>query len=65
MGDFNSIVSQKDGVVGSEVQKYELKGFRNFVLDCHISELPTVGRFFTWTNGHGYSRINKALVNAT
>lgn len=39
--------------------------FRNFVVDCHILELPTVGRSFAWTNGHMYSRIDKALVNAT
>lgn len=32
--------------------------------DCHLSELTSVERTYTWTNGHVYSRIDKAIVNA-
>lgn len=31
--------------------------------DCHLLELPVVGRSYTWTNGHVYNRINNAIVN--
>ncbi|KAM3303958.1 hypothetical protein P3S67_014990 [Capsicum chacoense] len=64
MGDFNS-VSQEDREVGNQVQEYELRDFRNFMEDCNMSELPSTDRSFTWTNGHVYSRIDKALVNAS
>lgn len=30
----------------------------------HLTELPTIGRQYTWTNGHVFSKIDKALVNA-
>ncbi|KAF3674932.1 30S ribosomal protein S17, partial [Capsicum annuum] len=33
-------------------------------IQCNISEMPAVGRSFTWTNEHVYNRIDKALVNA-
>ncbi|KAM3358747.1 hypothetical protein P3S68_021680 [Capsicum galapagoense] len=64
MGNFNS-VSQEDIEVGNQVQEYELRDFRNFMEDCNMSELPSTDRSFTWTNGHVYSRIDKALVNTS
>lgn len=29
-----------------------------------LTELPSVGRQFTWTNGHVFSKIDKAIINA-
>lgn len=39
----------------------EMKNFRECVEQCNLVELPIVGRDYTWTNGHVYSRIDKAL----
>ncbi|XP_055803460.1 uncharacterized protein LOC129872518 [Solanum dulcamara] len=63
MGDFNSILRPEDRLVGSQVQGEETRDFRNFLNECNLSELPTFGRQFIWTNGYMYSRIDRALVN--
>lgn len=63
MGDFNSILSPDDRPIGSQVQLAEMKDFREYVNQCNLVELPTVEKEYTWTNGHVYSRIDKALVN--
>lgn len=63
MGDFNSVLSQDDRPVGSQVQIGEMRDFRDCVSICNLVEMPTLGREFTWTNGHVYNRIDKALVN--
>ncbi|PHT95341.1 hypothetical protein T459_03223 [Capsicum annuum] len=47
MGDFNAILSLKDKVMGTQVQEYEIRGFKEFTEDCNISKLPAVGRSFT------------------
>ncbi|XP_015169932.1 uncharacterized protein [Solanum tuberosum] len=64
MGDFNSILEQEDRIVGSQVQDAETKDFKECVNDSNLVELQIGGRNFTWTNGHVYSRIDKAIVNA-
>ncbi|XP_070020234.1 uncharacterized protein [Nicotiana sylvestris] len=63
MGDFNSILGVDDRMHGSEVQDNETKDFKEVIEDCSLAELPTVGKTYTWTNGHVYSRIDRAIVN--
>ncbi|XP_060216288.1 uncharacterized protein LOC132643763 [Lycium barbarum] len=65
MGDFNAIMRVEDRIIGSEVQEYEVKDFRDFMLDTGMHELQTIGREYTWTNNHIYSIIDRALANAT
>ncbi|KAK4709789.1 hypothetical protein R3W88_004302 [Solanum pinnatisectum] len=64
MGDVNSILHIEDRIVGSQVQEIELRDFKQCLLDTGLTELKTVGRNYTWTNGHTYSCIDKAFVNA-
>lgn len=63
MGDFNSILSTEDRLVGIQVQMGEMKDFKECVNQCNLSKMSIVGRNFTWTNGHIYSRIDKVLIN--
>nr|XP_009597573.1 uncharacterized protein LOC104093526 [Nicotiana tomentosiformis] len=63
MGDFNTILGAEDRVHGREVQDHETKDFRALMEDCSLTELPTVGKSYTWTNSHVYSRIDRAIVN--
>ncbi|KAH0724701.1 hypothetical protein KY284_000566 [Solanum tuberosum] len=65
MGDFNSILTQEDRPIGSQVQEAETRDFRECLNECNLSELQTGERKFTWTNGHVFSRIDRAIVNAT
>lgn len=64
MGDFNTMLDMNDRVNGITVQENEIKDFREFMEDCRLTELPTVGRSYTWTNNHVYSRIDRTIVNA-
>ncbi|KAG5581215.1 hypothetical protein H5410_051842 [Solanum commersonii] len=49
--------------IGSQVQLAEIKDFKDCMINSNLSELHTVGRQYTWTNGHVCSRIDRALVN--
>ncbi|XP_049414592.1 uncharacterized protein LOC125877300 [Solanum stenotomum] len=64
MGDFNFILAQEDRIVGSQVQDEEIRDFKECVTNSNLVELQIGGRNYTWTNGHIYSRIDKARVNA-
>ncbi|XP_075088341.1 uncharacterized protein LOC142170347 [Nicotiana tabacum] len=64
MGDFNAIRDMDDRANGTVVQENEIKDFREFMEDCRMTELPTVGRCYTWTNSHVHSRIDRVIVNA-
>ncbi|XP_019236935.1 PREDICTED: uncharacterized protein LOC109217163 [Nicotiana attenuata] len=64
MGDFNAIKDMEDRMNGTKVQMNEIKDFREFMMECQMTELVTVGRGFTWTNNYVYSRIDRGIVNA-
>lgn len=63
MGDFNAILHGDDKANGNVVQESEIKDFKEFLENTGLCELKTVGREYTWTNGHVFSRIDKALIN--
>ncbi|XP_075105118.1 uncharacterized protein LOC142179327 [Nicotiana tabacum] len=64
MGDYNAIQSFEDRYNDNHVMEAETRDFSEFLENAGMTELKTVGREFTWTNSHIYSRIDKALVNA-
>ncbi|XP_019251096.1 PREDICTED: uncharacterized protein LOC109230012 [Nicotiana attenuata] len=63
MGDFNAILHVNDRQHGTEVQDMEVKDFKEYMMDIGMSELQYMGREYTWTNNHVYSRIDRGLVN--
>lgn len=63
MEDVNAIMNPEDRSIGSQVQRAEAKDFKECLNQCNLTELQTVDRDFTWTNGHVYTRIDRALVN--
>ncbi|KAK4716798.1 hypothetical protein R3W88_015136 [Solanum pinnatisectum] len=64
MGNFNSILTEEDRPIGSQVQEAETRDFRECLNESNLSELQIGGRNFTWTNGHVFSRIDRAKINA-
>nr|XP_016498778.1 PREDICTED: uncharacterized protein LOC107817461 [Nicotiana tabacum] len=64
MGDFNTILRPEDRVNGNVVTDAEARDFNDFIVDTGMGELKTVGRNFTWTNSHIFSRIDWAIGNA-
>ncbi|XP_019261589.1 PREDICTED: uncharacterized protein LOC109239475 [Nicotiana attenuata] len=65
MGDYNAVLHAQDRQHGSEIQDVKTKDFKEYMNDTGMNELQYVGRNYTWTNNHTYSRIDRALVNAS
>lgn len=63
MGDYNAMLQVDDRINGADVQEQEIKDFKDFLIDTELTEIKTVGRQYTWTNNHIYSKIDRALVN--
>ncbi|KAM3249156.1 hypothetical protein P3L10_010925 [Capsicum annuum] len=59
MGDFKTLLAEDNRT--SSVQEIEVKNFNNFLENTGSSEIKTIGRKYTWTNGHVYSKIDWAL----
>ncbi|XP_075109150.1 uncharacterized protein LOC142180944 [Nicotiana tabacum] len=49
---------------GNVVQEFEVRDFKEFILDVGLAELRTVGRNYTWTNNHVHGKIDRIFVNA-
>ncbi|XP_075077026.1 uncharacterized protein LOC142163787 [Nicotiana tabacum] len=64
MGDYNTILTSEDRVQGNGVQEFEVRDFKEFILDVGLTELRTVSRKYTWTNNHVHSKLDRILVNA-
>ncbi|XP_019236447.1 PREDICTED: uncharacterized protein LOC109216720 [Nicotiana attenuata] len=63
MGDYNAVLHPQDRQYGTEVQEMKIKNFKEYMRDTGMNELQYVGRSYTWTNNHTYSRIDRGLVN--
>ncbi|KAH0698752.1 hypothetical protein KY284_012967 [Solanum tuberosum] len=63
IGDFNAILLGEDRQLGNPFQKGEIRDFNEFMLDIGMSELKSIGRTYTWSNGRTCSKIDRAIVN--
>lgn len=59
MGDFNAILNVEDMLHGVET-----RDFRKFMIEAGMTTLQTIGRIYTWSNNHTYSRIDRTIVNS-
>nr|XP_016457391.1 PREDICTED: uncharacterized protein LOC107781232 [Nicotiana tabacum] len=62
MGDYNAVIHVDDRLNGAEIQEQETRDFIDFLFETGLTELKTVGRKYTWTNNHIYSKIDRAVV---
>lgn len=63
MGDFNAILQLDDRMGESAIHDIAVKDFEEFSGSIGLTVMKTMGRFYTWTNSHIHSRIDRALVN--
>jgi hypothetical protein len=67
MGDFNNVAYAHDRIGGRMVQEYEYADFQDMMIKSGLSEMDSVGDYFTWCNKHAnepiYSRIDRLLGN--
>ncbi|XP_070006231.1 uncharacterized protein [Nicotiana sylvestris] len=64
MGDYNVVLGVEDRKSDNPVQEVEIRDFREFMLNNNMNELKYIGRKFTWTNNHVWSKIDRVIVNA-
>lgn len=62
-GDFNTVLQVGDRIQGQPISDAETSDLQNTMFDLNLSKMKAQGHFFTWDNGHVWSRIDKALCN--
>nr|XP_016489984.1 PREDICTED: uncharacterized protein LOC107809777 [Nicotiana tabacum] len=63
-GDFNTPLHTTDKTGGQPVTEYETREFQKVLNSLNLTDMKASGRFYTWTNRHVWSRIDRALCNA-
>lgn len=68
LGDFNTVLYAHDRLNGAPVSLYESQDFEGFLSTVGVSELPSTGGYYSWSNkGSGssiiFSRIDRCLGN--
>ena len=63
LGDFNCVLNDSEKVNGRPVTDYEIKDFVDCCTLSGLSDLPSAGCFFTWTNNTISSKLDRVLVN--
>ncbi|XP_058777191.1 uncharacterized protein LOC131651549 [Vicia villosa] len=67
IGDFNNVLTAQDRTGGKLVQVVEYADLENMMQITQLSEMDSVGDYYTWSNrqvaGTIYSRIDRALCN--
>ena len=63
LGDFNFLLSKEDKHNGAHITSYEVSDFRECYTDLGLVDLNSTGCFFTWSNGHVWSKLDRVLAN--
>ncbi|XP_058776902.1 uncharacterized protein LOC131651247 [Vicia villosa] len=67
IGDFNNVLGAQDRIGGKLVHGNEYIDLEQMMQDTQLSEMDSVGDYFTWSNkqvaGTIYSRIDRAICN--
>ncbi|XP_070015363.1 uncharacterized protein [Nicotiana sylvestris] len=65
MGDFSAVLQPDNRMGGSAIQHVKVKDFEEFLGSAGLIVMKTVGIFYSWTNSHIHSRIDRDLVSPT
>ncbi|XP_022876816.1 uncharacterized protein LOC111395022 [Olea europaea var. sylvestris] len=63
LGDFNNVLKFDEKSNGAEVTPYEIKDFANCCLHVDLTDVRSIGCFYTWTNNSIWSKIDRAMMN--
>lgn len=63
MGDFNNALHFDERRNGADVTPYEIRDFANCSLDVGLTDMRSIGCFYTWSNNSKWSKLDRAMVN--
>lgn len=63
MGDFNNVLHFDEKINGVDVTTYEIKDFVNCCLNVGLTDLRSIGCFYTWNNNSVWTKLDRAMVN--
>ncbi|XP_060217285.1 uncharacterized protein LOC132644699 [Lycium barbarum] len=62
-GDYNTPLSCTDRIGGQGVAAHETRDLQHVVDTLNLANMKASGRLYTWSNGHVWSTIDRALCN--
>lgn len=60
--DFNAVLSSGDRIRDQDISDADTR-FSELLDSCNLLEMKTCGNFYTWSNGHVNSKIDRAICN--
>ncbi|XP_022873326.1 uncharacterized protein LOC111392262 [Olea europaea var. sylvestris] len=63
LGDYNNVLKFDEKCNGADVTPYEIKNLANCCLKVGLTDVRSIGCFYTWTNGLVWNKIDRAMVN--
>lgn len=63
LGDFNCVMNFEEKCNGLPVSEYETKDLKDCCVDLSLSDLPSSGCRFTWSNNTVMSKLDRVLAN--
>ena len=63
MGDFNCVLNASEKINGADITPYETEGLSDCCLSTGLTDLASLGCFFTWTNNSVCSKLDRVLIN--
>jgi len=64
LGDFNNVLHAAERVNGVDVSTYEVRDFQDCCMSAGLSDLQSMGCYFTWSNNSVWSKLDRVLVNS-
>lgn len=62
-GDFNSLFTSEDRIGGQLIHDHDTRGFQDMMDSLNLVDMKVMGRHFTWTNKHIWSKIKRDVYN--
>ncbi|XP_022870493.1 uncharacterized protein LOC111389759 [Olea europaea var. sylvestris] len=63
IGDYSNVLKFDEKCNEADITPYEIKDLATCCLNVGLSDVHSIGCFFTWTNGSVWSKIDRALVH--
>ncbi|XP_022889220.1 uncharacterized protein LOC111404680 [Olea europaea var. sylvestris] len=63
LGDYNNVLKFDENCNGADVTPYKIKDFENCCLHVGLTDVRSIGCYYTWTNNSVWTKIDRAMVN--